>query len=80
MYSTCASWCPEHGDTFLFEIGLKMTELWTITRLVASGRETNFGHFWVIKWSNINIFQWDLFYMISIPKLHYISKFQLNSY
>ena len=57
-----------------------MTELWTITRVVASGRETNFGRFWVIKWSNINIFQWNLFYMISIAKLHYISKFQLNSY
>ena len=33
-----------------------MTEIWTITRMVVSCRETNFGRFWAIKWSNINIF------------------------
>ena len=28
-YSTCRSQCPEHEDNFLFEIGPKMTKLWT---------------------------------------------------
>ena len=31
-YSTSRSQCPEHEDNFLFEIGLKLTELRGITR------------------------------------------------
>ena len=31
-YSTCRSQCPEHEDNFLFEIGLKLTELRGVTR------------------------------------------------
>ena len=79
-YSTFSPLCPEHRDTFLFEIVLKMTELRAITQCPNMGVRREFDHFWVIKWPNINIFQWDLFYMISIPKLHHISKFQLKSY
>ena len=79
-YYTCSPLCPEHGDTFLFEIGLKLTELRAIPRCPNMGVRREFDRFWAIKWPNINIFQWDLFYMISIPKLHHISKFQLKTY
>ena len=75
MYSTCRSQCPEHQDNFLFEIGLKLTELRGITRCPYMVASANFGYFCAIKWPNLNIFQWDLFYMISTLELHHISKF-----
>ena len=77
--STCRSQCPEHEDNFLFEIELKLTELRGVTRLPYMGASTNFDYYCAIKWPNFNIFQWDLFYMISTHKLHHISKFQLKT-
>ena len=79
-YSTCRSQCPEHEDNFLFEIGPKMTKLWTKTRCPYMGVQANFGYFCAIEWPNSNIFQWNLFYMISTLKLHHIPKFQPSSY
>ena len=79
-YSTCSSQCPEHEDNFLFEIGHKMTKLRANTLCPNMGASANFGHFCAIRWPNINIFQWDLGYMICTPKLHHTSKFQFKSY
>ena len=78
-YSTCRSQCPEHEDNFLFEIGLKLTELRDLTRCPYMGANGNLGYYCAIKWPNFNIFQWNLFYMISTLKLHHISKFQPSS-
>ena len=77
--STCRSQCPEHEDNFLFEIGPKMTKLWTKTRCPYMGANGILGYYCAIKWPNFNIFQWNLFYMISTLKLHHIPKFQPSS-
>ena len=75
MYSTCRSQCPEHQDNFLFEIGLKLTELRVITRCPYMVASANFGYFCAIKWPNLNIFQWDLkFYMISTLELRWVKR------
>ena len=78
-YSTCRSQCPEHEYNFLFEIGLNLTKLRAITRCPYMDARANLGYYCAIKWPNFNIFQWDLFYMISTLELHYISKFQPSS-
>ena len=77
--STCRSQCPEHEDNFLFEIGLKLTELRGLTRCPYMGANGILGYYCAIKWPNFNIFQWNLFYMISTLKLHHIPKFQPSS-
>ena len=52
--STCRSQCPEHEDNFLFEIGLKLTELRGITLLRAkatlSHLESLLGYISKIHW------------------------------
>ena len=77
-YSTCRSQCPEHEDNFLFEIGLKLTELRGVTRRPYMGVSANFGYYCAIKWLNSNIFRWDLLYMISTPKVHKIKILKLK--
>ena len=57
-----------------------MTELWTITRVVASGRETNFGRFWVIEWSNINIFQWKKKFVKKPLRAHFLKNRKIHAY
>ena len=61
---------PEYQDIKIFEIGWKMTELWALTRCPNMGADTILALKSALKWANINIFQWDLFYMISRHKLH----------
>ena len=61
-----------------FEIGPKMIKPKREAHIWARGGD--FGYFCVIEWPNSNIFQWDLFYMISTLELHdHISKFQPSS-
>ena len=64
------SWSPEYQDIKIFEIGWKMTELWDLTRCPNMGADAIMALKSALKWAHINIFQWDLFYMISRHTVH----------
>ena len=68
-YSIDSSWSPEHSHIKIIEIGPKMTELWALTRCPNMGAGAILALKSALKWANINIFQWNLFYMISMHKL-----------
>ena len=46
-----------------------MTELWALTRCPNMGAGAILALKSALKWANINIFQWNLFYMIGMHKL-----------
>ena len=57
---------------YFFEIGPNITELWAKNVCPYMGVHPIFDYILALKWSNFNIFTWDLFYMINRHKLHII--------
>lgn len=72
-------WSPENHNIIFFQIGQKMTKLWTKTWLVTWPLRAIFAICKAVDWANYNICSCNLLYMISIFKIHFLTRFQLES-